>query len=82
MATARYIVLEHDGQWKINLDNRYYGPFTTRDEAVKSATETAGKAVSQGYEAKVMVMTDATAEAAEESATAEEAPAELETEKS
>lgn len=38
---ARYIVLHHDGAWKINLNNSYYGPFATQAAAVESATATA-----------------------------------------
>jgi hypothetical protein len=53
---ARYIVLEHEGVWKINLDNRYYGPFPTQAAAVESATGTARKANEGGYPASVMLM--------------------------
>ncbi|AEG49257.1 hypothetical protein Sphch_1569 [Sphingobium chlorophenolicum L-1] len=53
---ARYIVLEHEGVWKINLDNRYYGPFATREAAVESATGTAQKAGAAGYPASVLLM--------------------------
>jgi hypothetical protein len=53
---ARYIVLEHEGVWKINLDNRYYGPFPTRDAAVENATGTARKAAEGGYPASVLLM--------------------------
>ncbi|WP_176592674.1 DUF2188 domain-containing protein [Sphingobium sp. EM0848] len=53
---ARYIVLEHEGVWKINLDNRYYGPFPTRETAVESATGTAQKASEAGYPASVLLM--------------------------
>ncbi|MDI1294813.1 MAG: DUF2188 domain-containing protein [bacterium] len=53
---ARYIVLHHDGAWKINLDNRYYGPFATQDAAVASATDTARKAGEGGYPASVLLM--------------------------
>jgi hypothetical protein len=53
---ARYIVLEHEGVWKINLDNRYYGPFPTQAEAVESATGTARKAADSGYPASVLLM--------------------------
>ncbi|WP_066519255.1 DUF2188 domain-containing protein [Sphingobium cloacae] len=57
---ARYIVLHHDGEWKINLDNRYYGPFSTQQAAVDMATDTAKKAGSAGYPASVLLMNDAT----------------------
>lgn len=53
---ARYIVLEHEGVWKINLDNSYYGPFPTRELAVESATGTAKKAAQAGYPASVLAM--------------------------
>ena len=53
---ARYIVLEHEGVWKINLDNRYYGPFLTQEAAVESATGTARKASEGGYPASVLLM--------------------------
>jgi hypothetical protein len=53
---ARYIVLEHESVWKINLDNTYYGPFPTQAEAVESATGTARKASEAGYPASVLLM--------------------------
>lgn len=53
---ARYIVLEHEGVWKINLDNRYYGPFDTQAAAIESATQTARKASEGGYHASVLLM--------------------------
>ncbi|MFB0872115.1 MULTISPECIES: DUF2188 domain-containing protein [unclassified Sphingobium] len=53
---ARYIVLEHEGVWKINLDNKYYGPFATQKAAVEAATETARKAADGGYPASVLLM--------------------------
>jgi hypothetical protein len=56
LPTARYIVLHHEGRWKINLDNRYYGPFATQAEAVESATATAREASAKGYPAAVLLM--------------------------
>lgn len=53
---ARYIVLHHEGVWKINLNNAYYGPFATQAQAVDSATGTAQKAAGDGYPASVLVM--------------------------
>jgi hypothetical protein len=54
---ARYIVLQHEGVWKINLDNKYYGPVPTQAQAVESASGTARKAADAGYPASVLVMT-------------------------
>jgi hypothetical protein len=56
---ARYIVLHHGGEWKINLDNRYFGPFATKESAVAMAMDTAGKASAGGYPASVLLMTGA-----------------------
>lgn len=53
---ARYIVVEHEGVWKINLDNKYYGPFATKEQAAKSAEETARKAAADGYPASVLLL--------------------------
>ncbi|MCI4591461.1 DUF2188 domain-containing protein [Sphingobium sp. BYY-5] len=53
---ARYIILEHEGVWKINLDNKYYGPFPTQAAAVANATGTAEKATEAGYPASVLLM--------------------------
>ncbi|MEJ7933264.1 DUF2188 domain-containing protein [Sphingobium sp. AN558] len=53
---ARYIIVHHEGVWKINLDNRYYGPFETQAAAQASATETARKASEAGYPASVLLM--------------------------
>jgi len=53
---ARYIIVPHDGAWKINLNNSYYGPFPTQQAAIDSATETAKKAAAGGYPASVLLM--------------------------
>jgi hypothetical protein len=53
---ARYIVMHHGGEWKINLDNRYYGPFETVEEAAEMAVDTARKAAEAGYQASVLMM--------------------------
>ncbi|WHO39825.1 DUF2188 domain-containing protein [Sphingobium sp. AP49] len=53
---ARYIVLAHEGVWKINLNNSYFGPFDSQQAAVDSATDTARKAADSGYPASVLLM--------------------------
>ncbi|WP_336958149.1 DUF2188 domain-containing protein [Sphingobium aquiterrae] len=55
-APARYIVIHHGGEWKINLDNRYFGPFATQEAAVAMATDTARQAVEAGHPASVLLM--------------------------
>ncbi len=53
---ARYIVMHHGGEWKINLDNRYYGPFDTVDAAAEMAVDTARKAAEAGFDASVLML--------------------------
>jgi hypothetical protein len=51
---ARYIVIHHDGAWRINLANLYYGPYESREAAVTAALATAKDAQAQGHHALVM----------------------------
>ncbi len=53
---ARYIVMNHNGEWKINLNNRYFGPFVTQEAAIAVATETARKAETDGHPSSVLLM--------------------------
>ena len=53
---ARYIVMNHGGEWKINLNNNYYGPFATQDAATAMAIDTARKAEEGGHPASVLLM--------------------------
>lgn len=54
---ARYLVVPHEGVWKINFDNRWFGPFQTRDAAVAQAIENAREAGKLGHkDAEVLEM--------------------------
>jgi len=53
---ARYIIVHHENVWKINLDNRYFGPFDTQEAAAASAKETARQAAEKGYPASVLLL--------------------------
>lgn len=53
---ARYIIVPHEGVWKINLDNRYFGPFDSQEKAQETAMATARKASDGGYPATVLLM--------------------------
>lgn len=55
---ARYIVLQHDGAWRINLNNLYYGPYEDRDMAVTTAAKTAREASLTGHRAQVLLATE------------------------
>lgn len=55
---ARYIIVPHEGVWKINLDNRYFGPFDSQEKAEEAAMATARKAADSGFPASVLLMRD------------------------
>jgi hypothetical protein len=44
MARTVYYVVRHEGQWKIKLDDKHYGPYPTQAAAIKEAVDTAHKA--------------------------------------
>jgi hypothetical protein len=55
MARAQYIVVLHQGSWKISHNGNHYGPYNTQREAIKSAVEAAHQAGRQGHDAQVLV---------------------------
>jgi hypothetical protein len=55
MARAHYFVVLHQGEWKINLDGKHYGPYTTQRDAIRAAVDAAHKAGQQGHDAQVLV---------------------------
>jgi len=50
MLRTQYVVVEHDGTWKIRFDGRHFGPYPT-ERAPKS-----------GYEPRVMTQSPRTGE--------------------
>jgi hypothetical protein len=57
MPQVRYTVERIDGVWKVGLNGRQFGPYSTLETAVAAATRAAHKAEAQGYEAIVNVTT-------------------------
>jgi hypothetical protein len=55
MARAQYIVVKHQGEWKISFDGQHYGPYTTQRDAIRAAVDTAHKAGQQGHDAQVLI---------------------------
>lgn len=55
MARAQYVVVLHNGQWKISFDGKHYGPYDTQKAAIKVAVDTAHKAGKDGHDAQVLV---------------------------
>ena len=55
MAQVEYTVDFIEGVWKVGLNGKHFGPYSTLDTAVAAASGAAHKAESQGYEAVVRI---------------------------
>jgi hypothetical protein len=55
MLRTQYIVLEHDGAWKIRFEGRHFGPYANERAAVHAAIEAAERAPKASYDSRVMV---------------------------
>lgn len=62
MPQVQYSVDLVDGVWKVGLNGKHFGPYSTLDAAVAAASKAAHKAEEQGYEALLII--NATEEAA------------------
>lgn len=57
MPQVSYSVDFLDGVWKVGLNGRHFGPYSTLDSAVAAASKAAHKAEEQGYEALLIINT-------------------------
>lgn len=57
MAQVNYTVDLVDGVWKVGLNGKHFGPYSTLDTAVAAASAAAHKAEAQGYEALLTINT-------------------------
>jgi hypothetical protein len=57
MAQVEYTVDFIEGVWKVGLNGKHFGPYSTLDAAVAAASGAAHKAEAQGYEAVVTINT-------------------------
>jgi hypothetical protein len=57
MPQVHYTVDFLDGVWKVGLNGKHFGPYSTMDAAVVAASGAAHKAEVQGYEAFVTINT-------------------------
>ena len=62
MLRTQYVVVEHDGTWKIRFDGRHFGPYPNERAAVHAAIEAAERAPKAGYEPRVMTQSLRTGE--------------------
>ena len=52
---VQYFVVLHEGQWKISLNGKHYGPYESQAVAIRVAVDTAHKTGTQGQDAQVLV---------------------------
>ena len=57
MPQVNYTVDFLDGVWKVGLNGKHFGPYSTLDAAVTAASNAAHKAEAQGYEALLTINT-------------------------
>ncbi|MBU1374400.1 MAG: DUF2188 domain-containing protein [Alphaproteobacteria bacterium] len=57
MAQVNYTVDLVDGVWKVGLNGKHFGPYSTLDTAVAAASNAAHKAEAQGYDAMLTINT-------------------------
>ena len=55
MARMQYFVVLHEGQWKIKVDGKHYGPYSSQASAIRVAVDTAHEAGKKGHDAQVLV---------------------------
>jgi hypothetical protein len=57
MVQVNYTVDLIDGIWKVGLNGKHFGPYSTLDTAVTAASNAAHKAEAQGYDAFLTINT-------------------------
>lgn len=55
MARVQYFVVLHQNQWKISLNGKHYGPYTTQRDAIKAAVDAAHTEGKKGNDSQVLI---------------------------
>lgn len=55
MARTQYFVVLHQGEWKITLNGKHYGPYDTQKNAIRAAVDAAHKEGQNGRDAQVLI---------------------------
>ncbi len=55
MAREQYVVVIHNGEWKVNFNGKHYGPYETQKLAISAAIGSAHTAGKKGNDAQVLV---------------------------
>lgn len=58
MSRAQYVVVLHQGEWKISLEGKHYGPYRTQGDAVRAAVDAAHKSGRDGLDAQVLIQNE------------------------
>lgn len=55
MARTQYVVIHHQGQWKISFEGKLYGPYDTQAAAIRKAVDAAHEAGKKGHDSQVLI---------------------------
>lgn len=55
MARAQYVVVSHQGEWKISFGGKHYGPYSTQKDAIRAAVNAAHTAGKNGHDSQVLI---------------------------
>jgi len=55
MSNIMYYVVSRRGKWTVKLNDKFYGMFKFKNDAIKSAMEAAEKSMERGFHAQVQV---------------------------
>lgn len=55
MARTQYFVTLHEGEWKVRLNGKHYGPYQTQKLAIRAAVDAAHKEGAAGRDAQVLI---------------------------
>jgi hypothetical protein len=55
---AQYFVVLHQGQWKISLAGKHYGPYASQRAAIRAAVDAAQDSGTKGVGAQVFVQAE------------------------
>ncbi len=52
---TQYFVVHHEGEWKVKMDGKHYGPYSNKKAATRAAVDAAHATGSNGGLAQVLV---------------------------
>lgn len=55
MARIQYVVVHHNGAWKISFNGQHHGPYDNQKAAITVAVNAANESGRQGHDAQVLV---------------------------